>query len=144
ELAGTVKSNADVAQQAVQLADAASLAATNGGKVVNDAAATTKEIDVAAHERADITGVIDSIALQTNIRALDAAVAAARAGEQGRGFTVVASEVRALAQRSATAAREIKKLIDDSVAQVEEGSQMADAAGEAMNGIVTEVKRVSD
>lgn len=144
ELSGTVKSNADVAQQAVQLADSASRAAVNGGKVVNDVVTTMGQIHEASRKIVEITGVIDSIAFQTNILALNAAVEAARAGEQGRGFTVVASEVRTLAQKSAVAAKEIKKLIDDSVAQVEEGSQMADAAGEAISGVVTEVQRVTD
>lgn len=144
ELSGTVQSNADVAQQAVQLADSASKAAINGGKVVHDVVSTMSEIQAASRKIVEITGVIDSIAFQTNILALNAAVEAARAGEQGRGFTVVASEVRTLAQKSAVAAKEIKKLIDDSVAQVEEGSQMADAAGEAISGVVTEVQRVTD
>lgn len=141
---GTVQSNADVAQQAVQLADSANRAAVNGGKVVHDVVTTMNQIHAASRKIVEITGVIDSIAFQTNILALNAAVEAARAGEQGRGFTVVASEVRKLAQKSAVAAKEIKKLIDDSVAQVEAGSQMADTAGEVINGVVTEVTRVSD
>lgn len=144
ELSGTVQSNADVAQQAVQLADSANRAAVNGGKVVHDVVTTMNQIHAASRKIVEITGVIDSIAFQTNILALNAAVEAARAGEQGRGFTVVASEVRTLAQKSAVAAKEIKKLIDDSVAQVEAGSQMADTAGEVINGVVTEVTRVSD
>lgn len=144
ELAGTVRNNAEVSQQAVQLADSASAAAVKGGKVVSDVVTTMNDIHAASRKIVEITGVIDSIAFQTNILALNAAVEAARAGEQGRGFTVVASEVRTLAQKSATAAKEIKKLIDDSVSQIKAGSQMADAAGEAMGGIVTEVKRVSD
>lgn len=144
ELSGTVQSNADVAQQAVQLADSANKAAVNGGKVVHEVVTTMNQIHAASRKIVEITGVIDSIAFQTNILALNAAVEAARAGEQGRGFTVVASEVRTLAQKSAVAAKEIKKLIDDSVAQVEAGSQMADAAGDVINGVVTEVTRVSD
>lgn len=144
ELSSTVKSNADVAQQAAQLASSASGAATKGGEVVNGVVATMGEINASSRKIVDIIGVIDSIAFQTNILALNAAVEAARAGEQGRGFAVVASEVRSLAQKSAAAAKDIKTLIDDSVAKAEAGSQMADAAGEAMTGIVTQVRHVTD
>src|SRR5690606_29562916 len=132
ELSSTVKSNADVAQQAAHLAGSASDAAIKGGEVVNDVVVTMGEINASSRKIVDIIGVIDSIAFQTNILALNAAVEAARAGEQGRGFAVVASEVRSLAQKSAAAAKDIKTLIDDSVAKAEAGSQMADAAGEAM------------
>jgi methyl-accepting chemotaxis protein len=144
ELSSTVKSNADVAQQAAQLAGSASGAAIKGGEVVNDVVVTMGEINASSRKIVDIIGVIDSIAFQTNILALNAAVEAARAGEQGRGFAVVASEVRSLAQKSAAAAKDIKTLIDDSVAKAEAGSQMADAAGEAMTGIVTQVQHVTD
>lgn len=144
ELSSTVKSNADVAQQAAQLASSASGAAIKGGEVVNGVVVTMGEINASSRKIVDIIGVIDSIAFQTNILALNAAVEAARAGEQGRGFAVVASEVRSLAQKSAAAAKDIKTLIDDSVAKAEAGSQMADAAGEAMTGIVTQVQHVTD
>jgi methyl-accepting chemotaxis protein len=144
ELSSTVKSNADVAQQAAHLAGSASDAAIKGGEVVNDVVVTMGEINASSRKIVDIIGVIDSIAFQTNILALNAAVEAARAGEQGRGFAVVASEVRSLAQKSAAAAKDIKTLIDDSVARAEAGSQMVDAAGEAMTGIVTQVQHVTD
>ncbi|MBB5213363.1 methyl-accepting chemotaxis protein [Parapusillimonas granuli] len=144
ELAGTVKSNSDVAQQAAQMAQSASGAAHRGGSVVSDVVHTMEDINAASRRIVDIIGVIDSIAFQTNILALNAAVEAARAGEQGRGFAVVASEVRTLAQKSAAAAKDIKSLIDDSVAKVEAGSQMVDAAGEAMREIVQQVQRVTD
>jgi len=144
ELSSTVKSNADVAQQAAQLASSASGAAAKGGEVVGNVVATMGEINASSRKIVDIIGVIDSIAFQTNILALNAAVEAARAGEQGRGFAVVASEVRSLAQKSAAAAKDIKVLIDDSVAKAEAGSQMVDEAGEAMTGIVTQVQHVTD
>ncbi|WP_442597221.1 methyl-accepting chemotaxis protein [Parapusillimonas sp. JC17] len=144
ELAGTVKSNADVAQQAAHMAQSASGAAQKGGGVVGEVVHTMEDINAASRRIVDIIGVIDTIAFQTNILALNAAVEAARAGEQGRGFAVVASEVRTLAQKSAAAAKDIKSLIDDSVAKVETGSQMVDAAGAAMREIVEQVQRVTD
>ncbi|MFA5172745.1 MAG: methyl-accepting chemotaxis protein, partial [Sulfuriferula sp.] len=119
ELTSTVKQNADNARQANQLAETASQVASKGGAVVSDVVNTMSEINDSARKIADIIGVIDGIAFQTNILALNAAVEAARAGEQGRGFAVVATEVRSLAQRSAAAAKEIKALIDDSVDKVE-------------------------
>lgn len=144
ELASTVQSNADVAQQAAQRAASASLSASRGGEVVNDVVKTMAGINDSSKRIVDIIGVIDSIAFQTNILALNAAVEAARAGEQGRGFAVVAAEVRSLAQKSASAAKDIKSLIDDSVVRVETGSRLVDSAGEAMQGIVREVQQVTD
>jgi methyl-accepting chemotaxis protein len=142
ELAGTVKQNAQNADQANALAAAASQTAMRGGEAVAHVVATMSAIDESSKKIADIIGVIDGIAFQTNILALNAAVEAARAGEQGRGFAVVASEVRTLAQRSAAAAKEIKTLIADSVARVEEGSRLADGAGATMREIVESVERV--
>ncbi|RTZ47587.1 methyl-accepting chemotaxis protein [Candidimonas sp. SYP-B2681] len=144
ELSSTVQSNADVAQQAAQRAAAASVAAAKGGDVVNDVVTTMAGINDSSKRIAEIIGVIDTIAFQTNILALNAAVEAARAGEQGRGFAVVASEVRSLAQKSALAAKDIKLLIDDSVAKVVVGSKLVDTAGESMQGIVAQVKQVTD
>jgi len=144
ELTSTVHQNAENARQASQLAHSASGIAVRGGKVVGDVVHTMASISDSSKKIVEIISVIDSIAFQTNILALNAAVEAARAGEQGRGFAVVASEVRGLAQRSATAAREIKKLIDDSVGKVEIGSKQVDQAGETMNEIVLAVKRVTD
>lgn len=144
ELTSTVKQNADNARQANQLALTASNVATNGGKVVSQAVETMDAINTSSRRIVDIIGVIDSIAFQTNILALNAAVEAARAGEQGRGFAVVASEVRTLALRSATAAKEIKTLIDDSVSQVKQGSQQVNAAGQTMEEIVSSVHRVTE
>jgi methyl-accepting chemotaxis protein len=144
ELTSTVKQNADNARQANSLAEAASNVATKGGDVIGGAVATMGEINGAAKKIADIIGVIDGIAFQTNILALNAAVEAARAGEQGRGFAVVASEVRNLAQRSATAAKEIKVLIDSSVERVEAGSKQVNEAGATMQDIVASVRRVTD
>lgn len=144
ELAGTVKQNAENAKQANQLAIAASGIAVRGGEVVSDVVATMSAINHSAHKIEDIISVIDGIAFQTNILALNAAVEAARAGEQGRGFAVVAGEVRNLAQRSATAAKEIKELITDSVVKTTEGTSQVEKAGNTMSEIVQAVKRVSD
>jgi methyl-accepting chemotaxis protein len=144
ELTSTVKQNADNAKQANQLAVAASQVAVEGGRVVGDAVATMEEIHARSRKIADIIGVIDGIAFQTNILALNAAVEAARAGEQGRGFAVVASEVRNLAQRSAGAAKEIKALITDSVERIEVGSRQVVKAGQTIDDVVGAVKRVND
>lgn len=144
ELAGTVKNNADVARQAAQRAMAASRSAENGGEVVDNVVQTMAGITESSKRIVDIISVIDSIAFQTNILALNAAVEAARAGEQGRGFAVVAGEVRSLAQKSAAAAKDIKELIDDSVEKINDGSKLVDTAGETMDGIVAEVKQVTD
>tara|TARA_R110000850_G_scaffold190434_1_gene316514 strand:+ start:16324 stop:18216 length:1893 start_codon:yes stop_codon:yes gene_type:complete len=144
ELASTVKSNAEVAQQAAHMATSASKSATEGGEVVQNVVTTMQDINTSSRQIVDIISVIDSIAFQTNILALNAAVEAARAGEQGRGFAVVASEVRGLAQKSASAAKDIKNLIDNSVKKVDAGSQLVDAAGTAMQDIVNQVKRVTD
>ncbi|WP_242005155.1 methyl-accepting chemotaxis protein, partial [Extensimonas vulgaris] len=139
-----VRQNADNARQANQLAQSASAVATQGGDVVGEVVQTMKGIHEASRKIADIIGVIDGIAFQTNILALNAAVEAARAGEQGRGFAVVASEVRSLAGRSAEAAKEIKTLIGASVERVEQGSELADKAGATMAEVVTAIRRVSD
>ena len=144
ELTSTVRQSADSAQQANQLASAAALVAQRGGEVVAKVVATMTEIDTSSKKIADIIGVIDGIAFQTNILALNAAVEAARAGEQGRGFAVVASEVRSLAQRSASAAKEIKGLIGASVESVQSGSKLVQDAGTTMQDIVASVKRVTD
>jgi methyl-accepting chemotaxis protein len=144
ELTSTVTQNADNARQASQLAIGASEVARRGGEVVGQVVSTMTGISESSRKIADIIGVIDSIAFQTNILALNAAVEAARAGEQGRGFAVVAAEVRNLAQRSAAAAKEIKTLIGDSVHQVDAGTKLVDAAGKTMEEIVTSVKTVSD
>ena len=143
-LTDMVKQNADSAQQANQLAESASDVAVKGGQVVGQVVATMSEISNSAQKIADIIGVIDGIAFQTNILALNAAVEAARAGEEGRGFAVVATEVRNLAQRSASAAKEIKSLITDSVEKVGAGSRLVDQAGNTMDEIVTSVKQVTD
>ena len=144
ELTGTVKQNAENARQANQLAAGASNVAVKGGEVVNQVVSTMSSINESSKKIADIIGVIDGIAFQTNILALNAAVEAARAGEQGRGFAVVASEVRTLAQRSAAAAKEIKTLITDSVNKVGQGTRLVDEAGKTMGEIVSSVKRVTD
>ncbi|WP_058911116.1 methyl-accepting chemotaxis protein [Entomohabitans teleogrylli] len=144
QLTATVKQNAGNARQASQLADAASETARKGGRVVEGVVNTMHDISGSSRKIADITGVIDGIAFQTNILALNAAVEAARAGEQGRGFAVVAGEVRNLAQRSAQAAKEIKALIEDSVARVDTGSALVESAGETMREIVSAVTRVTD
>ena len=144
ELSSTVKQNADNAQQANQLAQSASSVAVQGGAVVSQVVDTMKGISVSSRKIADIISVIDGIAFQTNILALNAAVEAARAGEQGRGFAVVASEVRSLAGRSASAAKEIKTLIDESVARVEQGTKLVDQAGSTMDDVVNSIRRVTD
>jgi len=144
ELTSIVKQNADNARQANGLADSATEIARRGGSVVSEVVQTMGNINESARKIVDIIGVIDGIAFQTNILALNAAVEAARAGEQGRGFAVVASEVRNLAQRSATAAKEIKALIDDSAEKVDAGTKLVDQAGATMTEIVESVKRVSD
>jgi methyl-accepting chemotaxis protein len=144
EMTSTVKQSADNASQANQLAAAARQRAEKGGSVVTAAVAAMSEINSSSKKIADIIGVIDEIAFQTNLLALNAAVEAARAGEQGRGFAVVASEVRNLAGRSATAAKEIKTLIKDSVAKVEEGTKLVDESGKALGEIGTAVAKVTD
>ncbi len=144
QLTSTVKQNADNAQQANQLALSASGVAVKGGQVVSQVVETMGAISQSSKKIADIIGVIDGIAFQTNILALNAAVEAARAGEQGRGFAVVASEVRSLAGRSAEAAKEIKQLIQASVTKVDEGSQQVSQAGRTMDEIVSSVQRVTD
>ncbi|RQT30901.1 PAS domain-containing methyl-accepting chemotaxis protein [Burkholderia contaminans] len=144
EMTATVDSNAETALQANRLAMSASEAAGRGGQAVGEVVTTMSDITASSRKIADIIGVIDGIAFQTNILALNAAVEAARAGEQGRGFAVVAGEVRALAQRSANAAKEIKTLIGASVERVESGARRVDEAGKTMEDIVAQVKRVSD
>ncbi|MDE2614836.1 MAG: HAMP domain-containing protein, partial [Burkholderiales bacterium] len=143
ELGATVRHNASTAQQATEVVGQASSAARRGGEVVTQVVGTMEEITASSRKIADIIGVIDSIAFQTNILALNAAVEAARAGEQGRGFAVVASEVRSLAQRSAGAAREIKALITASGERVQAGSRLVAEAGVAMNDIVAQVTRAN-
>ena len=144
ELSSAVTQNAENASQANQMALAASGIAIKGGEVVAQVVETMGSITESSRKIADIISVIDGIAFQTNILALNAAVEAARAGEQGRGFAVVASEVRNLAQRSATAAKEIKALIDDSVTKVETGSKQVEKAGTTMQEVVESVRRVTD
>jgi methyl-accepting chemotaxis protein len=144
QLNATVRQSADSAAQANQLASSAAAVAQRGGQVVSQVVSTMDEINTSSKKIADIIGVIDGIAFQTNILALNAAVEAARAGEQGRGFAVVAGEVRSLAQRSAEAAREIKSLIGSSVERVETGARLVQDAGSTMGEIVSSVQRVSD
>jgi len=144
EMTATVRQNADNARQASSLANDASATASHGGEVMEKVTATMRGISDSSKKVAEITGMIDSIAFQTNILALNASVEAARAGEQGRGFAVVAGEVRNLAGRSADAAREIKQLIESSTRQVSEGSALVEQAGNTMREVVTAVKRVTD
>ena len=144
QITSTIKQNAQNAHQANQLVMSTAEVAIRSGQVVDQVVDTMASIKESSRKIADIIGVIDSIAFQTNILALNAAVEAARAGEQGRGFAVVATEVRNLAQRSAGAAKEIKSLIEDSVGKVETGGKLVDEAGAAMNDIVNSVKRVTD
>ena len=144
ELTSTVKQNADNARQANQLAKSASEVAVRGGNIVSQVVDTMGTINASSRKIVDIIGVIDGIAFQTNILALNAAVEAARAGEQGRGFAVVATEVRNLAHRSASAAKEIKELIAASVANVDTGSRLVNEAGQTMGDIVDSIVRVTD
>jgi methyl-accepting chemotaxis protein len=144
ELASTVKQNFQSGIHANQLAESAAQVAAKGGTVVGEVVQTMEAINVSSRKIADIIGVIDGIAFQTNILALNAAVEAARAGEQGRGFAVVASEVRSLAGRSAAAAKEIKTLISTSVGNVNEGCKLVEQAGSTMDEIVVHVRRVAD
>ena len=144
ELTSSVRHNADNAMQANQLSQSASEIAGRGGEMVDQVVQTMTAINASSQKIVDIISVIDGIAFQTNILALNAAVEAARAGEQGRGFAVVASEVRSLAQRSATAAKEIKVLITDSVEQVKAGEQTVSDAGTTIRSVVESVRRVSD
>jgi methyl-accepting chemotaxis protein-1 (serine sensor receptor) len=144
ELGAVSKQNADNAQQATQLAAGACDVAAKGAEVVHAVVETMNGIHEGSRRISEIIGVIDGISFQTNILALNAAVEAARAGEQGRGFAVVAAEVRALAQRSATAAKEIKTLINDSVGRVEHGSELVSRAGQTMSEVAGAIKRVTD
>jgi methyl-accepting chemotaxis protein len=144
KLTSTVKQNAENAKQANAMANNASAVALKGGTVVRQVVGTMSSINESSHKIVDIISVIDGIAFQTNILALNAAVEAARAGEQGRGFAVVATEVRNLAQRSASAAKEIKTLIENSVAKVDLGAKQVDEAGKTMDEIVSAIKRVND
>jgi methyl-accepting chemotaxis protein len=144
QLTGTVRHNADSARQADQLASSASAIAAKGGAVVEQVVTTMADISASSKKIADIIGVIDGIAFQTNILALNAAVEAARAGEQGRGFAVVAGEVRSLAQRSAEAAKEIKALISASGERVDSGAKLVGDAGKTMREIVASIQRVTD
>jgi methyl-accepting chemotaxis protein len=143
DLTGNVRQSAQAASQANEMAGTASAVAQRGGDVVAQVVTTMDEINGASRKIADIIGVIDGIAFQTNILALNAAVEAARAGEQGRGFAVVAGEVRSLAGRSAEAAREIKSLIGASVERVDNGTRLVRNAGSTMGDIVASVQRVT-
>jgi methyl-accepting chemotaxis protein len=143
ELSATVKQNADNAQQANRLAHGALETVTRGGTVVGRVTETMEGITTSSRKVAEIIGMIEGIAFQTNILALNAAVEAARAGEQGRGFAVVASEVRSLAQRSGTAAKEIKELIGESAAKVEQGASLVAEAGKTMHEAMQSVERVT-
>jgi methyl-accepting chemotaxis protein len=144
EITSTVQLNAENAKRANGLASNASSVATEGGKLIENVVGTMAEIHTSAARIADIIGVIDGIAFQTNILALNAAVEAARAGEQGRGFAVVASEVRTLAQRSANAAKDIKELISDSVDKVESGNKLVNQSGQTMGEIVEAITHVNE
>lgn len=144
ELTSTVKLNADNAKQANTLAEQASSVAISGGDLIQQVVTTMSSINESSQKIADIIGVIDGIAFQTNILALNAAVEAARAGDQGRGFAVVASEVRTLAQRSANAAKDIKGLISDSVKKIESGNLLVSKSGETMKNVVGSINRVND
>ena len=144
EMAATVKSNSETARHANQLSVAAREAASQGNKAVSEVVATMGDINESSHKIVDIIGLIDSIAFQTNILALNAAVEAARAGEHGRGFAVVSEEVRSLASRSASAAKEIKALIGLSAERIESGSLMVTDAGKATAEIMAKVQHVSD
>lgn len=143
ELATTIRQNADNAQQASQFARSAADIAMQGGKIMQDVVSTMDSIETSSKKIVDIIGVIDGIAFQTNILALNAAVEAARAGVQGKGFAVVATEVRSLAQRSASAAKEIKHLIDDSVTRIDTGSKLVEEAGTTIEQVVTSVHRLT-
>ena len=144
ELTSTVRQNADNAQHATQLSDSARAKASESTDIVNDAVTAMEEINVSSNKISEIVGVIDGISFQTNLLALNAAVEAARAGEQGRGFAVVAGEVRNLAQRSATSAKEIKELILDSVNKVEAGSKLVNQSGDALKEIMDSVDKVGE
>src|SRR5690606_7401637 len=144
QVTATVKQNADNAQAANQLAVTARDLAEKGGTVTRDAVAAVTEIEGSAQKIADIVGLIDEIAFQTNLLALNASVEAARAGEAGKGFAVVAQEVRALAQRSANASKDIKALIGESNGQVKSGAALVNQTGQALAEIVTAIKKVSD
>jgi methyl-accepting chemotaxis protein len=144
QLTSTVGQNADNARQANQLARSASEVATQGGAVVEQVVVTMGSINASSRKIVDIISVINGIAFQTNILAVNAAVEAARAGEQGLGFAVVATEVRNLAQRSAAAAKEIKALIDDSVEKVGSGTKLVEQAGSTMYEVVASIKQVTD
>ncbi len=144
QLTSTVRQNADNARQANQLSEGAQTTAREGSEIVGNAISAMEEISEASNKISEIVGVIDEIAFQTNLLALNASVEAARAGEQGRGFAVVATEVRNLAQRSATSAREIKDLIVDSVDKVKTGTELVNRSGAALDDIMNSVVKVGD